>query len=59
MHTYRCYLLDATDHIASVKLIECPDDDAAKLIAHNILAAEPEFSAVELWDLARQVNREP
>jgi hypothetical protein len=57
MHAYRCYLLDASNHIASVELIRCPDDDAAKLRAHDILAEQPQVSAVEVWQRARQVNR--
>jgi hypothetical protein len=59
MHAYRCYLLDASDHVALVELIRCPDDDAAKLRARDILAGQPQFSAVEVWQRARQVNREP
>ncbi len=40
MHAYRCYVLDASNDIASVALIRCPDDDAAKLRAHDVLAIQ-------------------
>jgi hypothetical protein len=59
MHAYRCYVLDASNDIASVALIRCPDDDAAKLRAHDILAEDPKFRGVEVWQRARQVNPEP
>lgn len=59
MHTYRCYLFDPSDHIASVEVVECHDDHAAKRRAHDILPERPRFSAVEVWQLARRVNREP
>lgn len=56
LHTYRCYLLDAQSHIASAEVIECPDDDAAKSRAREILAEKPGYRAIEVWDRDRRVH---
>ena len=59
MHAYRCYLLDVQSHIASAKVVECLDDDEAKLRAREILAGKPGYPAIEVWDGARRVCLHP
>jgi len=56
MHTYRCYLLNGHRHIAAVEVIECRDDGIAKRRAEKILAAQPAFSGVEVWEWDRRVH---
>jgi hypothetical protein len=56
LHTYRCYLLDAQYHIALAEVIECRDDDAAKLKAREILAEKPNFRGIEVWERDRRVH---
>lgn len=46
---YRCYLLDAYRHIASMQVIECDDDATALLEASRLLELSPGM-AVEVWD---------
>jgi hypothetical protein len=55
MHAYRCYLLDVQSHIACAKVVECLDDDEAKLRAREILAEKPGYRAIEVWDRGRRV----
>jgi hypothetical protein len=55
-HTYRCYLLDAQSHIALAEVIECFDDDEARLKARKILAEKPYYSGVEVWERDRRVH---
>ena len=55
-HTYRCYLLDAQRHIGRVEIIDCLDDDDARLRAHEILAVRPNFHGIELWEFDRRVH---
>jgi len=59
MHAYRCYLLDLESHIACAKVVECLDDDEAKLRAREILAEKPGCRAVEVWDGSRRVYVHP
>jgi predicted dinucleotide-binding enzyme len=56
MRTYRCYLLDEQLHIASARVVVCSDDEAAKLRAREILAGQPGFRGVELWEMDRRVE---
>ena len=56
MHTYRCYLLDAALHIATVEIIECADDGEAERRGEEVLAAHPERAGVEVWDRERRVH---
>jgi len=56
MRTYRCYLLDEQLHIASAQVVVCSDDEAAKLRAREILAGQPAFRGVELWEMDRRVD---
>jgi hypothetical protein len=58
-HTYRCYLLDAQRHIGRVEIIDCLDDDDARLRAHEILAARPDFCGIEVWEFDRRVPIRP
>jgi hypothetical protein len=59
MHAYRCYLLDAQSHIACAEVVECRNDDEAKLRAREILAEKPGYRAIEVWDCGRCVCVHP
>jgi len=59
MRSYRCYLLDAKLHIATVDIVECGDDDDAKRRGREILAANGFYRAVEIWDRERRVALYP
>ena len=55
---YRCYLLDAYRHIASMQVIECDDDATALLEASRLLELSSGMT-VEVWDRNRQVRWRP
>jgi hypothetical protein len=55
MRTYRCYLLDCHDEIATVELVSCDSDMEARQRADTLLIQGPEFHGVEVWDLDRRV----
>jgi hypothetical protein len=55
---YRCYILDAEDHILQAREIECEDDTQAKSAAvEDLLARDHYHQSVEVWELARRVAR--
>jgi hypothetical protein len=54
--SYRCHLLDAKCQIADAVVIDCLDDDAARLRSEEILAARPAFRAIEVWEFDRRVH---
>ncbi|HUK57955.1 MAG TPA: hypothetical protein VLV50_01900 [Stellaceae bacterium] len=54
---YRCYLFDAAGHIAIVHEIEATSDKEACEFADRMLAEQPRYPAIEVWDRARQVCR--
>ena len=39
MHSYRCYFLDAADHVATTEFIACATDVQAQVRADGLLAA--------------------
>lgn len=47
MSSYRCYFLDATDHIAADHFVECATDDLAQARADELLA-DTEYPAMEV-----------
>jgi hypothetical protein len=53
---YRCYFTDSDDRIQSREQIECPDDGAAAIKVHELLASS-QFAAAELWQGKRLVGR--
>jgi len=56
MHSYRAYVLSASDHIRSVKSIQ-PTDDAAAAAEAEFLLLHSDFAAVGIWDRKRMVVR--
>ena len=57
MRSYRCYYLDERDMIFLAEIIEADSDEDALRQAAVLLAKKPKTSAVEVWDLARLVDR--
>ena len=54
MSSYRCYFLNAANHVAADRFVECGTDGLAQARADELLAA-PSYPAMELWDGARFV----
>jgi hypothetical protein len=54
MTVYRCYFLDDESHVVGVDVIDCPDDEAAKVKAAKALLRSSE-KAAEVWDHQRWV----
>jgi hypothetical protein len=57
MHIYRCYFRARTGHIQALEVIRCSGDDAARQMAARMIRERPDYHAVELWDLGRQIVR--
>jgi hypothetical protein len=57
MRSYRCYFLDERDMISLAEIIEADSDEDALRQAAARLAKKPAATAVEVWDLARLVDK--
>jgi hypothetical protein len=57
MVEYRCYVLDAEDHILQAFEIECGDDVKAEVAAEDLLARDPYHRSVEVWQRARRIAK--
>ena len=57
MHVYRCYFRASTGHILALEVIRCGGDDEAKQAAARMIRERPDYHAIELWDLGRQIVR--
>jgi hypothetical protein len=55
MDTYRFYLLDSRNSIASVEVIYCGSDIEARRSADTLLVQRPEFHGIEVWQMERRV----
>jgi hypothetical protein len=55
MDTYRFYLLDSRNLIASVEVIYCGSDIEARRSADTLLVQRPEFHGIEVWQMERRV----
>jgi hypothetical protein len=55
MDTYRFYLLDSRNLIASVEVIYCGSDIEARRSADTLLVQRPEFHGIEVWQMGRRV----
>ena len=55
MHVYRCYFLNADDHIEAFEVIEMAGLNDAVERALAMLKARPQHRSVELWDGSRRV----
>jgi hypothetical protein len=54
---YRCYILDAEDHILQAHELDCDDDRQAEAAAAVLLAQDPYHRAVEVWAATRRVTK--
>ena len=52
---YRCYILDAEDHILQAHDLDCGTDAEATSVAEGLLAPDPYHRAVEVWRATRRV----
>jgi hypothetical protein len=52
---YRFYLLEGGEHIAAVRVCDCPTDADALLEADAVLQAS-KYPAVEVWNGPRRVG---
>ncbi len=55
MAGYRCYILDAADHIVQAHDLDCESDAQAEATAENILVLDPYHRSAEVWHAARRV----
>jgi hypothetical protein len=54
---YRCYILDADDHIVQAHDLDCDTDAQAKSTAEGLLARDPYHGSVEVWSATRRVTK--
>ncbi len=54
---YRCYILDADDHIVQAHDLECETDAEAEFTAERLLARDPYHGAVEVWQATKRVMK--
>jgi hypothetical protein len=52
---YRCYILDAGDHILQAHDLDCETDAQAAWAAQSLLSQDPYHRGVEVWMAARRV----
>jgi len=58
MLTYRCYLLNYSDHIVSVDSVQAEEDDIAMVMAASLLRQQhPTSAAMEVWEQRRRLGR--
>ena len=56
MPSYRCYYLNADDHVAATDFIACDTDAQVGARADRLLAACG-YPSIEVWDRDRRVYR--
>ncbi len=54
---YRCYILDADDHIVQAYELDCDTDAQAEARAVGLLARDPYYHGAELWEATRRVTK--
>jgi hypothetical protein len=54
---YRCYVLDAEDHIVQAHELDCTDDRHAVSAAADLLARDPYHRSAEVWRATRRVRK--
>ena len=57
MAGYRCYILDADDHIVQAHDLDCETDVQAGSTAERLLARDPYHGSVEVWAATRRVMK--
>ena len=55
---YRCYLFRVDNHIGSVRILTCTDEDDAKRQCRQIIADSERFPVAEVWDGNQLLFRE-
>lgn len=54
---YRCYILDAEDHILEAHEIDCANDAQAETAAGDLLTGDPYHRSVEIWERTRRITK--
>ncbi len=54
---YRCYILDADDHIVQAHDVDCDTDAQAESTAAGLLARDPYHGSAEIWCATRRVTK--
>ncbi len=54
---YRCYILDAEDHILQAHDLDCQDDDQAVSAAQSLLTQDPYHHGAEIWRATRRIRK--
>jgi hypothetical protein len=54
---YRCYILDAADHIVQAYDLDCETDAQAETTAKGLLAQDPYHRWAEVWRATCRVAR--
>ncbi len=57
MTSYRCYVLDAEDHILQAHDLTCDSDAHAAVIAETLLDQDPYYTAAEVWRSTRRIAK--
>lgn len=57
MGGYRCYILDAEDHILQGHDLDCETDAQAIATAECLLAQDPYYRCAEVWKATRRIMR--
>jgi hypothetical protein len=55
MVAYRCYVLDAEDHVVQAHELVCENDAQAESAAGDFLAQDPYNRSVEVWEATRRL----
>jgi len=54
---YRCYILDAEDHILQAHELDCKTEAEAAAMAEDLLARDPYHRSAEVWQSTNRVMR--
>ena len=54
---YRCYVLDAEDHILQAHDLECETDEHAAAVAETLLNQDPYYRFAEVWKSTRRIAK--
>jgi hypothetical protein len=54
---YRCYVLDAEDHILQAHDLDCDNDAHATTVAEKLLGQDPYYRFAEVWKATRRIAK--
>ena len=57
MNGYRCYVLDAEDHILQAHDLDCETDQHAAALAEVLLSQDPYYRFAEVWKSTHRVAK--